>query len=63
MHFAIRVREHGVLLVWVDVSDRADRPMYVSTFLQYEGKKVLRAKFKILNAKYRKPFGIGHTFI
>jgi hypothetical protein len=31
--------------------------------LRREGKKILRAKFKILRSKYRKPFGIGHMFI
>jgi hypothetical protein len=30
--------------------------------LRWEGRKILRAKFKILRAKYRKLFGIGHTF-
>jgi hypothetical protein len=28
-----------------------------------EGKKIFRAKFKLLRAKYRKPFGTGHVFI
>jgi hypothetical protein len=28
-----------------------------------EGRKIFRVKFKILRAKYRKPFGIGHMFI
>jgi hypothetical protein len=31
--------------------------------LRREGKKILRTKFKILRAKYRKQFGIGHMFI
>jgi hypothetical protein len=31
--------------------------------LRREGRKVVPAKFKILRAKYRKPFGIGHMFI
>jgi hypothetical protein len=31
--------------------------------LWWEGRKILRAKFKILPPKYRKPFGIGHMFI
>jgi hypothetical protein len=31
--------------------------------LQWEGKKILLAKFKILRAKYREPFGIRHMFI
>jgi hypothetical protein len=31
--------------------------------LRWEGRKILRAKFKILRAKYRNPFGIGHMFI
>jgi hypothetical protein len=30
---------------------------------QRGGRKILRAKFKILRAKYRKPFGIGHVSI
>jgi hypothetical protein len=31
--------------------------------LRREGRKILRAKFKILCAKYRKPFGARHIFI
>jgi hypothetical protein len=31
--------------------------------LPWEGRKILRAKFKILRPKYRKPFGLGHMFI
>jgi hypothetical protein len=31
--------------------------------LWWEGRKISRSKFKILCAKYRKPFGIGHMFI
>jgi hypothetical protein len=31
--------------------------------LRWEGRKILRAKFKILPAKYRKPFGVGHMLI
>jgi hypothetical protein len=31
--------------------------------LRREGKKILNTKFKILRAKYRKPFGIGHVHI
>jgi hypothetical protein len=31
--------------------------------LRREGRKILRAKFKILRVKYRKAFGIGHMFI
>jgi hypothetical protein len=30
--------------------------------LRWEGGKILRAKFKILRVKYRKPLGIGHMF-
>jgi hypothetical protein len=28
-----------------------------------KGRKILRAKFKVLRPKYRNPFGIGHMFI
>jgi hypothetical protein len=31
--------------------------------LRWEGRKILRAKFKILRAKYQKLFRIGHMFI
>jgi hypothetical protein len=31
--------------------------------LRWEGRKILRAKFKILRAKYQKPFGTGHMSI
>jgi hypothetical protein len=31
--------------------------------IERDGRKILRAKFKILRPKYRKPFGIGHMFI
>jgi hypothetical protein len=31
--------------------------------LQWEEWKIQRAKFKILGAKYRNPFGIGQMFI
>jgi hypothetical protein len=31
--------------------------------LRSEGRKTLRTKLKILRAKYRNPFGIGHMFI
>jgi hypothetical protein len=31
--------------------------------LRWERRKTLCAKFKILRAKYRKPFGMGHMFI
>jgi hypothetical protein len=48
----------------ITTTNRHFKPIHMlQTFAHYGGREILRAKFKILRAKYRKPFGIGHMFI